>query len=507
MEASARNRSVAALAVLLAVLVIASRAWMCDDAFITVRATQNLFGGRFFAYNGDERVQAFTNPLWALTLLLPVGLLQAPFWGPVLTAIGVSGLALALLLRISRGGGIASMAIVALCFSKSFVDFSTSGLENPLTHLLLVLIAGELFRSTIRPWLLGLYASLAFIDRMDTLLLTGPVLLIVLCEGRDRRDVFRMALGFTPSIIWIAFSVLYYGFPVPNTAYAKLNVAIPRAEMAKQGLTYALDLLAHDPVSVLIVFIGIFVGLATRNSSLKAKSLVFGIFLYGIYIVVIGGDFMSGRLWTPTLLIAIILIVRFSNAWLDSAGRFWIAGVTGAMLVLASPFTPFRDEVLQEPIKDPYTGIANERAFYSGLSAWKNVRVKAWQNQGFYVEGRRAAASNRRVHLFGYIGQFGLALGPSVHVIDDLALADALLARITFKPRSAWRIGHYKRMVPIGYIESVETGQNLIADKCIHEYFEDLREITYGQIWTKKRWRAIWKLNLPRNITAKACGT
>lgn len=54
------------LAVSAFVLVVLRRGWMCDDAFITMRAVDNLIHGRGFVYNAGERVLGFTNPLWAL---------------------------------------------------------------------------------------------------------------------------------------------------------------------------------------------------------------------------------------------------------------------------------------------------------------------------------------------------------------------------------------------------------------------------------------------------------
>ena len=33
-----------------------------------------------------------------------------------------------------------------------------------------------------------------------------------------------------PLLAWELFSLLFYGFPFPNTYYAKLNTGIPKAE-------------------------------------------------------------------------------------------------------------------------------------------------------------------------------------------------------------------------------------------------------------------------------------
>ena len=41
--------------------------------------------------------------------------------------------------KIARSGAAAALGVLVLAASVAFVDYSTSGLENPLTHLLLAL--------------------------------------------------------------------------------------------------------------------------------------------------------------------------------------------------------------------------------------------------------------------------------------------------------------------------------------------------------------------------------
>ena len=38
-------------------------------------------------------------------------------------------------------------------------------------------------------------------------------------------------MGFLPLLCWEMFALLYYGFPFPNTAYAKLSHGLPRGEL------------------------------------------------------------------------------------------------------------------------------------------------------------------------------------------------------------------------------------------------------------------------------------
>ena len=59
-------RVAAALAV---TFVCVRSAWVCDDAFITMRTVDNLVHGYGPRWNPAERVQTFTHPLWAMLLV------------------------------------------------------------------------------------------------------------------------------------------------------------------------------------------------------------------------------------------------------------------------------------------------------------------------------------------------------------------------------------------------------------------------------------------------------
>jgi arabinofuranosyltransferase len=92
------------------------------------------------------------------------------------------------------------------------------------------------------------------------------------------------------------------------------------------------------------------------------------------------------------------------------------------------------------------------------------------------------------------VGMFGYAAGPSLYVVDRFGLGDPLMARL---PASGpWRIGHFHRELPVGYIQTLRTGSNAIADAGVAQYFDTLSTITRGPIWSIRRWRAIVSMNL-----------
>ena len=59
--------SLIALATLL--WLVFERAWIGEDAFITFRSVDQFVNGNGLRWNPDERVQAYTHPLWMLALI------------------------------------------------------------------------------------------------------------------------------------------------------------------------------------------------------------------------------------------------------------------------------------------------------------------------------------------------------------------------------------------------------------------------------------------------------
>lgn len=72
-----------------------------------------------------------------------------------------------------------------------------------------------------------------------------------------------------------------------------------------------------------------------------------------------------------------------------------------------------------------------------------------------------------------------------MHIIDVLALTDPRLARLPAIPRT--RVGHYQRDIPAGYLESLQTRHDVIADPDLAEYFNLVRFVTTGPVFDLQR--------------------
>lgn len=133
-----RTPSKGCLLVIVAIFVYAllSNAWVVDDAYITFRSVSNWHDGFGLRWNVGERVQVYTHPLWMLIISLGYLLTNEFFY----TAIAISGLlcvaTIWLMLRLlsSEDKWKFIPFVLLLLGSKAFMDFTSSGLENPLSY-------------------------------------------------------------------------------------------------------------------------------------------------------------------------------------------------------------------------------------------------------------------------------------------------------------------------------------------------------------------------------------
>ena len=116
------------------------RAWISDDAFITFRTIDNFLHGYGLVWNIGERVQTYTHPLWMLVLSAIGSITHELVFTSLALSISISlAVVLLVIMRIAVSPLSALFVVVALALSNAFVDYSTSGLENALSHLLLVI--------------------------------------------------------------------------------------------------------------------------------------------------------------------------------------------------------------------------------------------------------------------------------------------------------------------------------------------------------------------------------
>ena len=541
----------AALCGLALLVVVVHKAWVTDDAYITFRTVQNFVEGRGLTWNPGERVQVYTHPLWMLVMSAAYAVTRDLFYSAIaLSVLLTLGTALVLGLRLASSWPAACLGLAVLAASRAFTDYSTSGLENSLLHLLLaLLLALDGGRDSPRALLrFSTLAALALLTRLDALPLLLPAWAAFAGRVGVRRSIRPILLGVVPLLVWEAFALLYYGSLVPNSARAKLETGLPAAELMRQGVRYLENSLFWDPPTLAIVAAGLVAaapalrGRAGEWSRSPRVAWAAGTILALGYVVWAGGDFMSGRFLTAPFVVGLGLVVSR-----PLPARFALGAAALSLVLLAVPWTtPFheRDYGPEWHAAIDAHGIADERTFYLesgslraswGKPAWPDPRAWAeaqwlhrhWPHDNFAEDLRdlgelspedhwpprtaydESGRPYRKVFVRGAVGFLGFHLGPGAYVLDYHAICDPLLARLPATvpdpilarliPRLAangWRVGHYYRRPPAGYALTLATGRNSIVDPDLARYYDVIRAITRDPVFDRRRLTTLWRFQL-----------
>jgi arabinofuranosyltransferase len=482
-----RKTMILAIGAIALLTLLIRTGWASEDAYISYRVVDNFLGGYGLTWNLGERVQVYTDPLYVFLTIAVTWLTGSAYWSATIVSLLLT-MAAYFVLMYKRDGSAIVIGTAILLSSRAFMDFSVSGLENPATHLGIAAFCYAYLKKR-DPLILTLIASLTAVNRLDSILLFLPALLVT--YYREGWKVWKpFLLGITPLAAWEAFSVFYYGFPFPNTAYAKLGMGISASDLMSQGVRYLLNACRCDKVTAAVIVAGIAVGVWFEE-----WPLTLGLLSSIAYVVRVGGDYMTGRFLSAPLCLAVAIIVAYTKlGWKISLG------LTGAVLALGllnpqpSILTTTHYGIgVGGPVVD---GISDERLGYyktSGILRWRKDLL--WPDYPWSELGEQIRKSGERVHVIMPAGIVPYHAGPKVHMIDQGALGDALLARLHAIPGET-RPGHYFRDVPDGYVETISTGINQIKDPKLAEYYNHLHEVISGDLWSVHRMQEIIAINL-----------
>lgn len=492
---------------LAALTLIALNAVIIEDAYVSFRVADNFVHGYGLRWNVDERVQAYTNPLWTLLHIPFHYFFNNIFVLTVFLSVGCVAVGIYFLSRIERAPLMATSLLIALplLLSKAYRDFLTSGLETPLNFMLFALFLWELFRRNERPNLyrLTFFAALCMVSRLDNILPLLPLMAwIGLCNLRSLR-IGKFLLSASPILGWFAFSLIYYGFFLPNTKYAKLDTGGSAEQYIYHGLNYLRHFKSYDQVALGIIVIGLgialfsFVGAVKDRLSPSSRATQFfmlglGCVLNVAYVVRVGGDFMPARLLLNIVTICQVIIFMKVYAHIK---EIYCVGAVLCGLFLQQIFV--LDPILQVPsitdrkysIDDQHLFFLTENNFFLGKAPWfRTEPTQGWVRQG---KERTANATTPVVYVHGNIGLMGFFAGPLGIQIDDIGLADPLTARLPYDKLGSFRIAHVMRIVPEGYAYARKTGDLSQMDPDLAHYYEKLRLVVSGDLFTLDRWIAI----------------
>lgn len=503
-----------ALASLVLLSVLVRTAWVGEDALISMRTVDNFVSGHGLRWNIDERVQSYTNPLWVLLLSTVYFFTREIYFTVTAICVCCSLGAFVVLLR-KRPPVSILFVLIAFCLSRSLVNFGTSGFENPLSNLLLSVFAVMLLRDEEgeTPWArLSVTAALCAMNRLDTMVIFVPTFVLLLAKSWPRNPWKPILLGSLPLLAWLLFSLFYYGFLVPNPALAKLSSSMPLGWYLHFGLRDLAGLFYRDLGSGVVLLLGFLCGGISLIRFLRDRTevrhgclatLAAGMLLYCLCVIRVGGDFIIGRYWISPLWVSLILVAYH----IDGAWQWWIStsaprrfAVVLAAVLLIYGIDSVASNVGRRLYDKPGFDILRSIGHKYLKPDWTwgiTPSGRIFQKTG---EDARRTFEEGGTHVFavGAIGFSGIAAGREVILIDILGLADPLLARLPPVRRDYDMVGHLERKLPVGYVHARATGSLDLMEPAMRTYYEKLRLVTSGPLWSWERMQAIVELNTGR---------
>jgi len=488
-------------------IVLVNTAWLTDDAYITFRTVDNFVNGYGLTWNVSERVETYSNPLWMFLVSIPYFFTNEIYYTAIILSITVSVITILIFsFKISKTVLGAILGVGIFIFSKPFIDYSTSGLENPLTHLILAIFLLVYIRSMKKfnlktLFFLSIITAFGAINRLDTVVFFLPCLVFAFLKLPKVKGIYTVVIGLLPAIIWKSLAVFYYGFPLPNTAYAKvLNTGLSKTQLLQHGFFYFEDLFRWHPLTFFIIIIGMSIPFIIKEKRLIPVTL--GLALYLIFILQSGGDFMSGRFFAAPLFVAVVLLSQCNFTALRHIPLVALSVIVIVVGVITPDSPLFSDENYHTKLKYP-PGITNDRVYFYPFTGLLNnlpIVEGAPQHCNYCRMGLKVNEDSRTPFKYGANGLFGFYAGPEIYIVDTLALGNPLLSKLPFtydenQSPLGWRIGHFLRAVPLGYLETLASGENMIVDECLAKYYDKLSIITRGNLFDGNRIQEIWNMN------------
>ena len=499
------------LSTVIFVLIITAMAWQSDDAYHAYIMAKNLVDGYGFVYNIGERATASSCPLFTLVVAAGYFVFRNMFLVSLLICVIFSTAAYVIVINsFCRDRKQVAVAFITLVGSICFISYTTSGLENCMLFLLAALFLKHYFADKTynakRMLILALLISLIAMTRMDAVLMFIPMILWVFLVKRQDVSFGKAVLigiaGLLPFILWEVFATWYYGFPFPNTAYVKLGTAIPEVEYLIRGLQYFLTSLSFDPVLLLVPVYAAVILFIVRRADYGM--CILGVILYICYVFYIGGDFMVGRHFTVLFLMSVISILWLvNNEELQDTVRSRIMKsyiiVVASGLIFSYSARPVTDQYLfnfgSSPVADERGGYFQYSSLYNNaLSYFKTGKMvirDAWNESGVEELRDKGLNSGLIIMVPGITAYYN----QDMYLNDLYALGDPFLSKLPAVREDNWRIGHMWREAPVGYDETVQTGENQIKNESMREYFEIIKLITRGSLWDRERIKAVIDIN------------
>ncbi|MDD3416632.1 MAG: hypothetical protein PHY47_22015 [Lachnospiraceae bacterium] len=502
------------IALMVFIGIITLLAWQSDDAYHGYVMSKHLVEGNGLVYNIGERASASSCPLFTLIISAAYFMTREMYFTSIFVCVAFSSAAFYIVIyKLCKNKEQVFFSLAALIGSSAFVSYTTSGLENSLLFFLCTLFLKLYFDNETYTGKQLLSMALVFsavaLARMDAVLMLIPMICFAFLVKRKNTTFFGAVgiglLGLSPFILWEVFSTFYFGFPVPNTAYVKLGTDIALIEYIKRGIWYIIFTSLNDIMVLIIPVVFIIFTIFLKKAKYIYTSA--GVALYFLYIIYIGGDFMMGRHFTVLLIISLSSFIVFQNKEKEDFVSVRKTRNIFNVIVIGSIIYSF---TFVPVIGSQYlfghqfsSSISDEREVYSKTTGFYNNIKSLIETGELCVKDTWNYQSTDEIRENGLIGNItdnspGILVfyNSDLYLNDAYGLGDPFLSKLPAIKDENWRVGHMKREIPSGYRETVQFGKNIIEDENLHEYYEIIRTMTRGDLFSKERIQTVIDWNL-----------
>jgi tetratricopeptide (TPR) repeat protein len=311
-----------------------------DDSYISFRFVKNFVEGKGLVFNPGEKVEGYTNLLWVLLLSIFYAMKMNIETIAQYLSMGFGILVLFQTYKISslvllkeenkKGKASASTSylfnfipVVMLVLTGAYNFWAISGMETCM--FISFVLAGIFYymknRNGDSPnYLFSLFIFLASLTRPEGLYFFGLIIIhkVIISikenKGGFVKDIFSKnnlityAVYIVPTGLFMLWRLSYYGYPFPNTAYAKTGFS---AAYMAAGWTYFKNFFEAYMLYGVVFALPLFL-LKKKENFFEISLMYLLTILYSIYIIVVGGDVLKQfRFFLPILPLIYILFGKF----------------------------------------------------------------------------------------------------------------------------------------------------------------------------------------------------
>jgi len=321
-----------------------------DDSYISFRFVKNFVEGNGLVFNPGERVEGYTNLLWVLILSIFYAMKFNIESISQYLSMGFGILVLFQTYKISslvelkeehkkgKALGIAGnsylfnfIPVVMLVLTGAYNFWAISGMETCM--FISYVLAGIYYyikekNSGSPNYLFSIFIFLASLTRPEGLYFFGLIMIhkVIISIKNNKaafvKDIFSKnnlityAVYLVPTALFILWRLSYYGYPFPNTAYAKTGFS--SAYMAA-GWTYFKNFFEAYMLFGIVFALPLYL-LRKKENFFEISLMYLLTIAYSVYIIAVGGDVLKQfRFFLPILPLIYILFGKFLE---DIAFRF-----------------------------------------------------------------------------------------------------------------------------------------------------------------------------------------